>query len=62
MAIVTAAIVALALRGEAQRHPPATVLRQALIAGVIGGALVTILVGVFAALLGGGGAHPAGAR
>ncbi|PJF48642.1 MAG: hypothetical protein CUN48_02425 [Candidatus Thermofonsia Clade 3 bacterium] len=54
MAIVTAAIVALALRSEAQRHPPATVLRQALIAGVIGGTLIAILVGVFAALLGGG--------
>ncbi|BCX04747.1 MAG: hypothetical protein KatS3mg053_2685 [Candidatus Roseilinea sp.] len=54
MAIVTAAIVALALRGEAQRHPPVTVLRQALIAGAVCGALTAILVGVFAALLGNG--------
>ncbi|MFC1464134.1 MAG: hypothetical protein ACFLMY_04725 [Candidatus Brachytrichaceae bacterium NZ_4S206] len=54
MAIVTAAIVALALRGEAQRHPPATVLRQALLAGAVSGALMAMLVGVFAALLGNG--------
>ncbi|MCS6848385.1 MAG: hypothetical protein RMN52_11825 [Anaerolineae bacterium] len=54
MAIVTAVIVALALRGEAQRHPPATVMRQALIAGAVCGALTAALVGIFAALLGNG--------
>ncbi len=54
MAVVAAIGVGLALRSDAQRHPPAVVLRQALIAGVIGGTFIAILVGVFAALLGSG--------
>ncbi|MFN4294568.1 MAG: ABC transporter permease subunit [Thermoflexales bacterium] len=54
MAIAAATVASLALRDDARRHPPAAVLRQALIAGVICGTLIAILVGVFAALLGSG--------
>ncbi|MCS7056493.1 MAG: hypothetical protein NZM18_10040 [Thermoflexales bacterium] len=54
MAVVTAAIIALAVRAESRHRPPAAVVQRALIAGAICGALIAALTGIFAVLLGNG--------